>query len=38
MNKILFMKILFIDIFHIQGNGFINISFFPPRVSPPPSV
>lgn len=38
MNKILFMKSLFIDIFHIQGNGFINISFLCPRHLPPPLV
>lgn len=36
MNKILFMKSLFIDIFHIQGNGFINISFLCPRCLPSP--
>lgn len=38
MNKILFMKSLFIDIFHIQGNGFINISFLCPRHLPSPLV
>lgn len=39
MNKILFMKFLFLDIFHIQGNGFINISFLcPPRLPSPQSL
>lgn len=36
MNKILFMKILFID---VQGNGLINTSFLrPPRLPSPQSL
>lgn len=36
MNKILFRKLLFIDICHIQRNEFINICFCPSCLLPPP--
>lgn len=39
MNKVLFVRLLFRGIFHIQGNRFINASFFrPPRLPTPQSL
>ena len=38
MNKILFRKLLFIDICHIQRNEFINICFCPSCLPAAPSL
>ena len=38
MNKILFRKLLFIDICHIQSNEFINICFCPLCLPAAPSL